>query len=191
MKIQGGIAYTEYVTAAKKRLLRNGCKETFQPCEDLSRQDPLTTWIEYLSYEYLWYETFKKNTERSQQQHDDAWIALLRSEVLEPGEREEKLWSADCGILQEAEEQRAEEDVRVASLKAATLEARKLEPRTSRYKSYSRQQQLAAAHTDLTKAKAKYDRIKKRNNGISDFIQATKVFRVASTNALYHAKLLH
>ncbi|KAF2178449.1 hypothetical protein K469DRAFT_695492 [Zopfia rhizophila CBS 207.26] len=45
-----------YVKAVKDRLTKHGFTRTFQLDEDPARQDKLTTWIEYLGYEYWWYD---------------------------------------------------------------------------------------------------------------------------------------
>ncbi|KAF2188832.1 hypothetical protein K469DRAFT_765828 [Zopfia rhizophila CBS 207.26] len=47
-----------YVRAVKDRLKKHGFTRTFQLDEDPARQDKLTTWIEYLGYEYWWYDQY-------------------------------------------------------------------------------------------------------------------------------------
>ncbi|TID25926.1 Cytochrome P450 [Venturia nashicola] len=192
LRIRGGMRYTEYVKAARERLLRNGFTQRFQPCEDLSQQDKLTTWIEYLNYEYLWFELFEEDVEEGQQPHDDSWMVLVRSEVLQPGETEENILSADSKALLWAKEQKAEEDVKAAKLRVATLEAYHLQPQNSNDTPHSRRQQLqlAAAYANLAKTSAMLNKIRKRCDSIIDFIRATRVFRIARENAHNHVKLL-
>lgn len=80
--------FPEYITALKDRLTRHRFTQTFQLDEDPARQDKLTTWIEYLGYEYWWYDQFAPS-KRRQQWYDNAWKKLVDSKVLRPFETEE------------------------------------------------------------------------------------------------------
>lgn len=48
----------ELTEALKERLARHGFTRPFQLDEDAARQDKMTTWIEYLGYEYWWYDYY-------------------------------------------------------------------------------------------------------------------------------------
>ena len=48
--------FSAHAEGMKQRLAEHGFTREFQLDEDLSRQDKLTTWIEYLYYEYSWYD---------------------------------------------------------------------------------------------------------------------------------------
>lgn len=58
--------FPEYVEALKERLAKHGFTRTFHLDKDPDRQDKLTTWIEYLGYEYWWLDQYtdKKAEER-------------------------------------------------------------------------------------------------------------------------------
>ncbi|KAK2791411.1 hypothetical protein FQN52_004845 [Onygenales sp. PD_12] len=53
-----GGRFVLYARAVKERLTKHGFTQTFQLDEDPTRQDKLTTWIEYLSFEYDFYAMF-------------------------------------------------------------------------------------------------------------------------------------
>ncbi len=98
--------FPEYFEALKERLTRHGFTRIFQLDEDLARQDRLTTWIEYLGYEY-WFQDQYTISKRQQQRYDDAWKKLVGSKVLRPGECEENLFGFDTTLQHANEEERA------------------------------------------------------------------------------------
>jgi hypothetical protein len=75
---------SEYAEALRERLLRHGFPRRFQLDEDAARQDKLTTWIEYLGYQYWWFDRSRKLMEIDQRKHDEGWTKLLDSNVLAP-----------------------------------------------------------------------------------------------------------
>ncbi|KAF2176858.1 hypothetical protein K469DRAFT_698118 [Zopfia rhizophila CBS 207.26] len=59
-----------YVEAVKKRLTKHGFTRIFQPEEDPGLQDKLTTWIEYLGYEYWRYGQHALSNRQQQRLND-------------------------------------------------------------------------------------------------------------------------
>jgi hypothetical protein len=81
-----------YIDSLKKRLTKHGFTQNFHLDQDLMRQDKLTTWIEYLNYEYRWHDEFIYLIERGQKRYDSAWKQLVDSKVLRPRETEQFIW---------------------------------------------------------------------------------------------------
>ncbi len=52
---EGG-RYPKYVELVKRSLAKHGFTRPFEPSEDLEHQDKLTSWIEFLDYEYWLYD---------------------------------------------------------------------------------------------------------------------------------------
>jgi hypothetical protein len=78
--------FPEYVEEFKRRLPQHGFTRTFQLDEDPKQQDKLTAWIEYLNFEYSWYDRYTRSFKRLQPEYDEAWQKLVDSGVLRPGE---------------------------------------------------------------------------------------------------------
>ena len=74
-----------YTAWAKKLLARFSLSQPFEFDEDPERQDQLTTWIEYLAYEYsvcLKYSWYKRDEEWCHLQ----WVRVENSGLLKPHE---------------------------------------------------------------------------------------------------------
>jgi hypothetical protein len=71
-----------FIDSLKKRLTNHGFTQIFHLDQDLMWQDKLTTWIEYLNYEYRWHNEFIYLIERGQKRYDSAWKQLVDSKVL-------------------------------------------------------------------------------------------------------------
>ena len=76
----GALGFPEYAQSAKERLARNGFTRSFGLDLDLTKQDKLTTWVEYLNWEYMRYEDYMYNAKQDQRLHDKAWKKLVNSE---------------------------------------------------------------------------------------------------------------
>jgi hypothetical protein len=58
------MGFPEYTEEMRKRLASHGFTQTFRLDDDPARQDKLTTWIEYLNFEYSWFDWY--DVKRSQ-----------------------------------------------------------------------------------------------------------------------------
>ncbi|KAF2174588.1 hypothetical protein K469DRAFT_756679 [Zopfia rhizophila CBS 207.26] len=176
-----------YVRAVKDRLTKHGFTRTFQLDEDPARQDKLTTWIEYLGYEYWWYDRYALS-KRQQRQLDDAWKKLVDAKVLRTFETQEFICSIESGFLEQNEEDRAKEAVE--SAKSAVTLTRKaiFDPRRAKRSPKESQQRLLEAQSKLDAAEKEYDSIKRRNNLIYAFTERTKNIRIAKRNAERHIR---
>ncbi|KAF2189933.1 hypothetical protein K469DRAFT_683279 [Zopfia rhizophila CBS 207.26] len=178
-----------YVRAVKDRLTKHGFTRTFQLDEDPARQDKLTTWIEYLGYEYWWYDQYALS-KRQQQRLDDAWKKLVDAKVLRPFETQEFICSIESGFLEQNEEDRAKEAVE--SAKSAVMLAQKTisDPRRNYRSPKESQQRLLEAQSKLDAEVKKYNSIKRRNSLIDEFTERTKNIRIAKEDAECHSILL-
>lgn len=72
----GEAGFPSYADAVKRRLARHGFTRPFQLKEDANQQDELTTWIEYLNYEYFLLDLCTtRNRVYVKRQHDClAWV---------------------------------------------------------------------------------------------------------------------
>lgn len=68
----------------KARLTKYAFNRPFQLEKDLDRQDKLATWIEYLGYEYYYYDEAMSMVKRMQPQFDAAWQKLVDSNCVRP-----------------------------------------------------------------------------------------------------------
>ncbi|KAF2189278.1 hypothetical protein K469DRAFT_724003 [Zopfia rhizophila CBS 207.26] len=112
-----------YVRAVKDRLTKHGFTRTFQLDEDPARQDKLTTWIEYLGYEYWW-----------------------------PFKTQKFICSIESGFMERSERERAEAAVESAKSAVMLLEAQsKLDAAVNEYDLIKRRHNLIYGFTEGTK----------------------------------------
>lgn len=172
--------FSDYVNAVKRRLARHGFTRPFQLKEDLKHQDKLSTWVEYLNFEYWWLDRYIRSMERLKPVHDEAWQQLVDSGVIRPGETEEDMRTFASGMKGQAEEDQAREAVERATATGnqiyilTQLSARRLSiPQPERVRLLRE-----AAHKVRT-AKAKLESVTKRLDLRSDFLRGTYDFKIA------------
>jgi hypothetical protein len=183
--------FPEYAEALKGRLARHGFTRPFQLDEDAAQQDKITTWIEYLGYEYWWYDYHVDIITHYQKRHDDAWNKLVESKVLRPGETEEVVCDTnrifqDWGELKTSEKAIESAVSAVSSAETAVAEWRE----ESKLSLQTLQQQLFAARSQLEAAQAEDEPLQTRSNHISEFMQRTMTYQIATDDANHHSKLL-
>ena len=83
----------------------------------------MTTWIEYLDYEYWWYDKDIRFVKRHQPRYDEAWKKLVDSEVLRSFETEEFICNINSAFQRASERMQAEKAVE--SAKSAVMSAQK------------------------------------------------------------------
>lgn len=62
--------------------------ELFQLQKDFMQQNALTTWIEYLNFEYFWFDWFNNAFQRLKSNRDKTWQKLINSKILRSHEIE-------------------------------------------------------------------------------------------------------
>ena len=182
--------FPEYVEALKERLAKHGFTRTFQLEEDAARQDKMTTWIEYLGYEYWWYDRYAGTARDLQKRRDNAWKKLVDSGVLRLGETEEVLRDDNVSVRDEQEKERAERAVQSAMSAVSSAETAMAKLHMSRLSPQTLQQQLSAARSRLEMVQEEYKSLDRRSCCITEFYHRVGGYRVAKRNAERHEVLL-
>jgi hypothetical protein len=182
--------FPEYVEALKERLARHGFTRTFELDKDPDQQDKLTTWIEYLGYEYWWYDQHADFYKRRQRLHDEAWKKLVDSKVLRPGETVEVIHNIKTSYQHASEEQKAKKAVQSAMSAVSSAEKAISKSQRSRVSPQELQQRLVDAQSMLDAAKEMRESIRTRNNLTTDFIRQTNPYVIAKEDAERHRILL-
>ena len=175
----------KYTESAKHRLPKYGFTQSFQFHEDPERQDKLTTWIEFLNYEYRKYENETDTIKRLQPQFDEAWKKLVESEVLRPLETAESLWDLTSVIQRQNERHEAEDAVERATLTVKAAEKAFQEAQCASLSGQSLSQieeKLSATRSQLAALTASLEQINRRSDLIGGFKDQTKRHRRAEKN---------
>ncbi|ORY64283.1 uncharacterized protein BCR38DRAFT_515302 [Pseudomassariella vexata] len=160
--LDGG-EFAEYVEEAKLRLTRNGFTRSFELDEEPQRQDKLTTWIEYLDFEYAWYEWHARSVKLEQQVYDDAWEKLVDEGVLRPHETDvSKIDLASQRLNERLEAQKAVESAKLAATSVYAWAQSARQDRSS-------EQEDAGGR--IHAAKERLDLIRRRNELIGEVVE--------------------
>lgn len=168
-----GVRFPKYVELVKRSLAKHGFTRPFEPIEDLEHQDKLTTWIEFLDYEYWLYDKDMKFVKRRQPQYDEAWKELLDSHVLRHFENEAFICSIDSAFYHQAERQQAENVVESARSKVTWAQKPITDLKPSSHlekKQQQHQQQVREAQSKLDAAVESLALIERRSSLILQFM---------------------
>ncbi|KAH6636366.1 hypothetical protein F5144DRAFT_176991 [Chaetomium tenue] len=113
-KMQGENRFPVYVQAAQTRLKRHSFTRGFQPAQDHLHQDQLTTWIEYLNYEYWVQDGLVDRAARCQLEYEKTLKALFDERIVVQGETPESFIESHNLPELEYERDRAETAVKEA-----------------------------------------------------------------------------
>ncbi|KAH6633905.1 hypothetical protein B0J18DRAFT_1884 [Chaetomium sp. MPI-SDFR-AT-0129] len=168
--------FSEYVSAVQRCLAEHDFTRPFQLNNDAEKQDPLTTWIEYLAHEYLWYDLYESLLQRSQRTYDKEWAELANSGILRRRETGEFLHSMLFMARHRTEGDNARKAVKSAQEEglAAVFELNVTVTAQSKATKEEHRPRLAKAYYGLMTADARLEAFKKRDDRISKFIVATK-----------------
>lgn len=170
---QGCRGFPDYAAAVKRRLARHGFDRPFELKQDPTQQDRLTTWIEYLNFEYWWLDWYTETPERLKPDLDRTWQELVDMKVLWPHDTQKSVrrW----GLLDGGESSKA---VRQAKLKAEEIyNLTQLDPERVHIPEAKRISMMEAATTRLNAAQAWHELDQKRNKCILPFIRRTTDLR--------------
>ncbi|KAG4431787.1 hypothetical protein IFR05_012726 [Cadophora sp. M221] len=185
--------FDRYQRELHKNLARHEFERTFQLNEDQDRPDQLTTWIEYLGFEYVAYDQYAKIMKRLQKQYDEAWKKLVDAKVLKPSETKESLWI--FGIKVQMKHEKSEAIKALESVTSAVQSAEKilLEAQSSGQS----EQGLSQLERKLSTAKSKIATVTKtlqwasrRRKLISGYHNETRDYKNASNDASRQSILL-
>ncbi|KAI0007055.1 hypothetical protein F4779DRAFT_593482 [Xylariaceae sp. FL0662B] len=169
--------FSGYVEEAKRRLARHGFTRTFQLDKDPMRQDKLTTWIEYLNYEYSWLDQHTRLLARLQPDYEKYCRKLVKSGVLCVGETAAEIYDMDSEIRRQNQEDAAEEVKRVKTATIAILQKAMDNPQYNFAESVCLQTTLKEAGFNLEAAKASLRKVRRRGNLISEFVRGVSDYR--------------
>ena len=193
-RFDGNRTFPEYVEIVKRRFARHGFTRTFQLDEDLTRQDKLTTWIEYLHFEYCWYDWHTLSLKNLQSGYDEAWKKLVDSGVLRSSETEEFLRTTESSMRRQNEKDRAWDALKSAksAARAALIPTNKArdDPHAPNLTLRERVRRLAAAQSQLNAAQESFESTKRRGDLISEFICGTRGYLDKKTDVKRHSLLL-
>ncbi|KAL8913492.1 MAG: hypothetical protein Q9171_001680 [Xanthocarpia ochracea] len=175
---EGG-RFPKYVELVKRSLARHEFTRPFEPLEDLEHQDELTTWVEFLDYEYWLYDKDMRFLERRQPQYDEAWKELVGSHILRHFETEAFVCSIDSAFYHQAESLQAEKVVESArsNVTSAQKSITNLQP-SSHLKREQQQQQVREAQFKLDAAVESLALIERRSSLILQFLNKLRRYEV-------------
>ncbi|VUC28412.1 unnamed protein product [Clonostachys rosea] len=106
--------FADYAEAVRRRLDKNGFAHPFRLHQDPMQQDPLTTWIEYIAYEYWWLDYYSEPLEAMQEnlvelwdridsheifKEDEAYLELRRTQKIPTLGSESTIYDSQCGLM--------------------------------------------------------------------------------------------
>jgi hypothetical protein len=183
--------FLDYTEAVKRRLAVHGFTRPFRLHEDPKQQDKLTTWIEYLNYEYWWLDEYAKDIKRLEPGHDKAWQELVDQKILRPHETKEFVRTDASGFERENEKQQAKKAVERAESEAKAIYTLTQEdPQRLRIPKAKRISMLNAKSTKLAAARRQFEQLQSRSRRIGEFLRATRGYAKAKKNAASHELLV-
>lgn len=187
---RGCNGFSDYVDAVKRRLARHGFTQPFQLQEDPKLQDKLTTWIEYLCFEYWWLDRHTDSIERLKPDHDRRWQELVDKKIPKLHETEDSIRTTPSSMQRQRDADRAREAKMVADAEAKRVYflTQKDIHRLS-IPEEQRKRMLLAAMENIMAAKRLYETTKKRNDLVRSFIRATSAYVDAKRDTAGHTAL--
>ncbi|KAH6849900.1 hypothetical protein B0I37DRAFT_427720 [Chaetomium sp. MPI-CAGE-AT-0009] len=188
-KMKGENRFPVYVQAAQTRLKRHGFTREFQPARNHLHQDELTTWIEYLNYEYWAHDNLAEEAAQRQPRYEQTLRALLDGEVLLPGETAESVTEFHFHLQLSGEQYRAEEAVKNAE---SNVEARQEALANTKNSAHRLEQDksLARLQERLKEAIEALTAIETRVRLIVAYCNAYEPYKVARDKVANHQLLL-
>ncbi|KPM39122.1 hypothetical protein AK830_g7449 [Neonectria ditissima] len=183
--------FRDYAEAVKRRLARHGFTEPVELDEDPKKQDKLTTWIEYLNYEYWWLDKYTSDIERLEPEHDKLWQELVDKKTLRLHETKEFVRTTASPM-----ERQNEEDMAWKTVQRVESEAKRIyvltqeDPKHLRIPKAKRISMLKHGTERLLAAKQRFEQIRSRNHRIGEFIRATFDYDEAKRDAARHRVLV-
>ncbi|KAM4055223.1 hypothetical protein HRG_006023 [Hirsutella rhossiliensis] len=184
-------SFFDYADAMRRRLARHGFTGPFDLKETPKHQDSLTTWTEYLYFEYWSLDWYDDRIKQDQPLHDKAWQELLDSQVLEPGDTPEILWSSEHDDGQD----RWQEAVFAAKNAAAAEVERvhtltQVDPDRHNMPESDRSRMMREATENLAAAEKESERCRERGDQMHKYARQVRHFRLNRRDMAYHEILV-
>ncbi|KAK7429751.1 hypothetical protein QQZ08_003777 [Neonectria magnoliae] len=188
---RGCRGFRDYAKAVKRRLTRHDFIQPLELDEDPKKQDKLTTWIEYLNYEYWWLDKYTNNIKRLEPEHDELWQELVDKKILRPHETKEFVRTDASGMECEAEKDQAMKAVQRAESEAKRIYVSTQEdPKRLRIPKAKRISMLKHGTEKLLAAKRRLEQARSRSFLIVQFVRATFGYAGAKRDAARHRVLV-
>lgn len=186
-----GPAFLTYLEVVKCRLAQHGVTRTAQLKEDVKQQDKLSTWLEYLAYQYAWCDRYARQLKRRQVRFDKDWERLVASGVLHDWETADYLDTDASGFERQDEDDtahvamiRAEKAVKALE---AEIEKSKQGPGKPRLQELERS--LAEAKSKESSARQAYKVVMARHDPIDRFLDKAMNYRETQHNIQKNGEL--
>ena len=166
--LEGEWGFSQYRDTVSRRLAKYGFARPFNPHADADQQDKLTTWIEYLGFQYFYHDRPASFVKRFRQRHDDAWEKLVGSNVLAPEETYEVVCDIRTRFRQSAELDRAKDAMETAAAAVSSVEQNIAK---SAHSTGILEKQLVAYQSTLSVATRKYRTLQTKDDAINEFFQ--------------------
>ncbi|RSL43878.1 hypothetical protein CEP54_014913 [Fusarium duplospermum] len=177
----------DYFEAVKRRLASHGITRPFELKEDPTQQDQLTTWIEYLGYEYWWLDGHAEDMERLGPKHDEAWKKLVDTKIVGPHDTIEDVRSMRGSLQRENDVQQAHTELRMAKAEAQRVfNLTQESPERFLIPEKQRVEMLNKVAQDVERAERRYKRVKVRNDKVSAFVGSTHEYHHADIKWTCH-----
>ncbi|KAM3552359.1 hypothetical protein MY1884_007246 [Beauveria asiatica] len=188
---RGCRGFRDYAEAVKRRLTRHDFRQPFKLDKDPKKQDKLTTWIEYLNYEYWWLDKHTSDIERLEPEHDRLWQELVDEIVLRPHETKEFVRTIASPMERANEREQAEKVVKREESEAKRIYVlTQKDPKRLSIPQAKRISMLEHGAERLLAAKQRLKQVQSRNQRITQFIRATFDFADAKRDAARHRVLV-
>jgi hypothetical protein len=181
--------FPAYVFAMRARLGRHGFERAVQLEQDPKDQDTLTTWIEYLNYEYWVRDRFAKKAAHLQAQHDQLLDDLMKANVLLPNETPKSITKFHHGFQLDRETRLANQAVKAAE---SAVSAAEEAVGGAKHDVHHQDQEttLTQAKTSLEKAVKAAKAAEKRTELISNYVKVHDPYFEAKGSAENHEIML-
>ncbi|KAI8675418.1 hypothetical protein NCS57_00442900 [Fusarium keratoplasticum] len=180
--------FADYFEAVKRRLASHGMARPFEFKEDPTQQDQLTTWIEYLGYEYWCLDEHAGDMERLAPKHDEAWKRLVDAKIVGPHETIDDIRSMRGSLQRENDAQQAHTEVRTAKAEAQRVfDLTQESPERFLIPEKQRVEMLNKVSRDVERAERRHKRVKVRNDKVSAFVSGTHEYARAKMKWTCHS----
>ncbi|KAJ4182509.1 hypothetical protein NW755_010276 [Fusarium falciforme] len=178
----------DYFEAVKRRLASHGLTRPFELNEDPKQQDQLTTWIEYLSYEYWCLDGHAEDMERLAPKHDEAWKRLVDAKIVGPHETIDDIRSVRGSLQRDNDAQQAHIEVRMAKAEAQRVfNLTQESPERFLIPEKQRVEMLNKVSRDVERAERRHKRVEVRNDKVSAFVSGTHEYARAKMKWACHS----
>lgn len=169
-----------YIDTVKCSLVRHKFMQSFKLSENSEQQNKLTTWIEFLDFEYWFYDKDMRVIKCLQPQYDEAWKKLVNLQVLRPSEIKKFICSIDSAFQHASEREWAEKAVKATKLAVTSAQNAITNSQRFTLSEKKAEQRLGFAQFRLNAAVKSLKSIKWWNDLIYEFYKKTQLSQITN-----------